>query len=680
MGLAFVCLAGFASSALALGAGDFDPTFSDDGYLVDPIGPPDAGGRRGGTPYSVSVLPDGKVLFVSNASNSMNSVTRLNQDGTFDSGFGGGTGTVNTRFGAGAGSLFPYTSVVQPDGKIVVGGDFDPSGGGQLGWVARVNPDGSPDDSFATGGFFSAQFGDTLSGFRELALQPDGKILAVGGATIGGHKQTLLARLDQQGNLDPTFGTGGKTLKQLGIGANANSGGETLGIQPDGKIVVAGAATDDDGAQANATALARFDADGKDLDPSFGTAGNFLSRLGKSATFYMTPKRIALQPDGKIVVVGGGVQNGMFGSTYYQYVARVNADGQGMDSGFADAGVFRPTWTAEGALFDVALQPDGKIVAVGSYNSSDTGGTGLFVRLTSAGQLDSTFAGTGYTYKQFAPPPVNTSDLTALAMDPRGKVVAVGDTLEKVNGNLDERAIVARVITDVPPAAVFSAAPNPAQPGQAVAFDGTGSADPDGTVTDWSWAFGDGSTASGPQTTHAYATPGTYTATLTVRDDYGQTATSSQSVTVNQALLPVTFPSPLPVLSAFTVRPSVFAAATRGGSIARKAGAIVSYKDSLAATTTFTIKRALPGRKRGRSCVKPTRSNRNAKRCTRYVLVRRSSFKHVDKAGTNSFRFTGRAGGKTLAPGSYRLFATPTLGRTSGKAVSAAFRIVRKTK
>jgi uncharacterized delta-60 repeat protein len=678
VGLAGIYLAVFASSALALGAGDFDPTFSDDGYLVDPIGPPNSSGRRGGTPYSVSVLPDGKVLLVSNASDSKNSVTRLNEDGSFDTSFGGGTGTVNTRFGAGAGSLFPWTSVVQPDGKIVVGGYFYPTSGGQQAWIARTNADGSPDESFATGGFFSTQLGGTYSGFRELVLLPDGKILAVGGADSGGHGQTLLVRFDQEGRLDPTFGTGGKTLKLLGTGANANSAGETVATQPDGKIVVAGPATDADDAQPNATSLARFDADGKDLDPSFGTGGNFLSRLGKPTSFYMTPRRIALQPDGKVVVTGTGIQTSTSSGTDFQYVARVNADGQGMDSGFADGGVFRPTWAARGGLVDVALQPDGKIVAVGSYNASGVGIAGLFVRLTTAGQLDPTFAGTGYMLKQFAPPGTNTSDMLALAMDPRGKLVAVGETLEKLNGNLDERAIVARVITDLPPAAAFSVAPNPAQPGQAVAFDDAGSADPDGSVTDWSWAFGDGSTASGPHTTHAYAAPGTYTATLTVRDDYGQTATSSQAVTVNvPAPVPVTSTSQLPVLTGFTIRPSVFPAATRGGSIARKAGALVSYTDSVAATTTFTVARAMPGRKRGKSCVKPTRSNAKAKRCTRYVRVR-GSFKHVDNVGKNGFRFTGRVGQKPLKPGRYRLSAAPKLAGRSGKVARFAFRIVPK--
>ena len=85
----------------------------------------------------------------------------------------------------------------------------------------------------------------------------------------------------------------------------------------------------------------------------------------------------------------------------------------------------------------------------------------------------------------------------------------------------------------------------------------------------------------------------------------------------------------------------------------------------------------MPGRKRGKQCVKPTRSNARAKRCTRYVHVR-GSFKRLDKAGVNRFRFTGRVARKALTPGRYRLSATPKLAGRSGKAATVAFRIVRK--
>ena len=111
-------------------------------------------------------------------------------------------------------------------------------------------------------------------------------------------------------------------------------------------------------------------------------------------------------------------------------------------------------------------------------------------------------------------------------------------------------------------------------------------------------------------------------------------------------------------------------------SLARKTGAVISYRDTLAATTTFTVARALPGRKSGRRCLKPTTRSRHGKRCTRFVRVR-GSFSHRDSVGANRVGFTGRLRGRALAPGSYRLSATPRASGKTGHAVAAGFRIIR---
>ena len=111
-------------------------------------------------------------------------------------------------------------------------------------------------------------------------------------------------------------------------------------------------------------------------------------------------------------------------------------------------------------------------------------------------------------------------------------------------------------------------------------------------------------------------------------------------------------------------------------SLARKAGAVISYRDTLAATTTFTVARALPGRKSGRRCLKPTTHNRHGKRCTRFARVR-GSLTHRDSVGANRVGFTGRLRGRPLAPGRYRLSATPRGSGKTGRAVATPFRIIR---
>jgi hypothetical protein len=125
---------------------------------------------------------------------------------------------------------------------------------------------------------------------------------------------------------------------------------------------------------------------------------------------------------------------------------------------------------------------------------------------------------------------------------------------------------------------------------------------------------------------------------------------------------------------------STFAAAQRGGSVAARAkvGTTVRYRLSEAATVTFTVERQSAGRRSGRGCVKPNRTNRRARRCTRYVKVR-GSFTHAGRAGANSFKFTGRLRGRKLSPARYRLVA---VARDAAGNVSAArrsnFRIVRR--
>jgi streptogramin lyase len=107
------------------------------------------------------------------------------------------------------------------------------------------------------------------------------------------------------------------------------------------------------------------------------------------------------------------------------------------------------------------------------------------------------------------------------------------------------------------------------------------------------------------------------------------------------------------------LRPRVFVAASRGGSVrsARAPGALITYRGSQPATTTFTIERAVLGRRSGRNCVKRNHRNRRRKTCILYRKV--GSFKHHDPVGRVRFRFTGRLHHRSLHPGRYRLTAEP---------------------
>jgi uncharacterized delta-60 repeat protein len=662
--LAVLCLAIFAGVASALAAGDLDPTFSSDGKFTDPLG---EGPRPGAAFHAVALQPDGKIVTTGTASNSVDVVARLNPDGTLDPTFDS-DGKLLHPLGAGSGEvMFPQAIAVQADGKIVVAGYVtDYATNVQRAVVVRLTPEGALDGTLDGDGILVTQLGagpNPDTSIVAVNVLPDGRLLLAGGATnSSGGFETLLARRNADGSPDQSFGSGGKKKIQMGVGANASSGAIDMELQPDGKIVVAGSATDVDAAQQNAGFVARFDTDGQALDSSFGTGGKYLGRFG-APDHQVHLNALSLQPDGKPVVVGDAYNDTQNFPSSEAMVARLNVDGAGPDSAFGTNGAFLRTFegaAGDARLADVVLQPDGKIVGVGS--GEEAGFTVLVLRLTAGGALDPSFSGDGRDLTQLGQ---LSSGFGAAALQPDGKLLASGQTLNEVNGNLDTHTLMARYILDAPPTASFTAAPNPADPRQAVAFDGSASADPDGTIVSHQWDFGDGSTGTGATASHSYATAGSYDAKLTVRDDYGLTTSSTQAITVNA-----------PILTGLAIKPAKFPAAPRGGSIARKTGAKISYSDSQAATTTFTVARVLPGRRSGKRCVKPTARNRRAKRCNRFVRVR-GRFSHVDVAGKNSFRFTGRVRRKALKPGRYRLSARPRAGGKAGRTVSVRFRIVR---
>jgi hypothetical protein len=139
-----------------------------------------------------------------------------------------------------------------------------------------------------------------------------------------------------------------------------------------------------------------------------------------------------------------------------------------------------------------------------------------------------------------------------------------------------------------------------------------------------------------------------------------------------------------PAASGESISPSSFEAAPSGPSAAsarrRKYGARVTYTLNMATEVGFTVRQRQPGRYTGkgrkRRCVVRTRKNAKAKKCTRVVTLH-GSFARSGLAGANSFRFTGRLGGKTLKPGTYALVATPMANGKAGHAATATFRIKR---
>jgi uncharacterized delta-60 repeat protein len=238
---------------------------------------------------AIAQRPDGRIV-LAGSSNAFDPnydfavVQLLNPAGTFDPAFGGGGGKSHGDFGSGSAGDRADAIALQPDGKVLVAGTKRVAGGGIDMAVARLlDPSGSFDPSFGTGGVATVDIGslDVASG---VAVQPDGKIVVAG---TGGNKFTVV-RLLANGQLDDSFAGDGKAVIDFG----GSSGATSLVLQTDGKIVAAGGAGGD-------AVVARLQPNGS-LDTSFGSQGKATIDFGASEA----ARSIALAPDGSIVIAG----------------------------------------------------------------------------------------------------------------------------------------------------------------------------------------------------------------------------------------------------------------------------------------------------------------------------------------------------------------------------------------
>ena len=324
---------------------------------------------------AIAIQPDGRIVVAGFAQLAGQGSTprvfalaRYRNDGTPDTSFGS-NGALTTSFG---GSFAAVSALmVQPDGKIVVAGtvDFNPDlpGSGLDFALARYNPSGTLDGSFGKGGKVVFDFFGSFDQANSAVLQPDGKIIVVGSASYDANNRDIgfaLARFNTDGSSDFSFGTGGKQITDFfGAGAKANG----VVLQPDGKFVVAGTASDSSTRPvATDIAIARYNADGS-LDAGFGTGGETAIPFPASST--EQGNALALTTDGKIVV--GGAAFKTLATPPDFGLVRYNSNGT-IDTAFGNGGTI-VTDVAGGTdeIKAVAIQADGKVVAAGrSFRSN----------------------------------------------------------------------------------------------------------------------------------------------------------------------------------------------------------------------------------------------------------------------------------------------------------------------
>ena len=269
---------------------------------------------------------------------------------------------------------------------------------------------GDLDPTFGSGGKVITPVGSSDDGASSVAIQPDGKIVAAGNSFNGTNADIAVVRYNTVGTLDTSFGGTGKVITPVG---SSNDGASSVAIQPDGKIVAAGYSFN--GANSNDFAVVRYNTDGT-LDTSFGGTGKVITPISSS---HDAASSVAIQSDGKIVAAG---TSGNFPNFDFA-VVRYNTDGT-LDTSFNGTGkVITQVGSSGDVAYSVAIQSDGKIVVVG-YSFNGAGAAFAVVRYNTNGSLDTSFNGTGKVIT-----PMGSNDVArSVAIQSDGKIVVAGNS------------------------------------------------------------------------------------------------------------------------------------------------------------------------------------------------------------------------------------------------------------
>lgn len=398
---------------LVSSSGALDLTFGTGGKVVTNL----SGGNE---PDKMAIQPDGKIVvqgrsYTNNYSDSF--LVRYNPNGTLDTNFGTG-GKVVTPYQAPTFEYFTDGLAILPDGKILVSGCVNNCAAFA---VFRFNGDGSRDASFGVNGVAVASSRGGINLWdegRTLRVQPDGRIVVVGaffsqcddtGCNIDG---IGAARFNADGSVDTAFGNGGKLVIPPST-ANNFWGVDDLAVLPDGKLLLIGSRRDPAYNRPNVF-LSRINANGT-LDASFGTNGILLPQTDPSYDI----SKLAIQPDGKILFAAF---NGHVSPTY-STIVRLNADGSFNASFGANGKVVIPN--TEGVFYrSILIQSNGKILAGGGVGTSGTFQLRFAIlRLHADGSRDASFGSNGTVTTLMASYGGLVSDL---ALQPDGKLVACG--------------------------------------------------------------------------------------------------------------------------------------------------------------------------------------------------------------------------------------------------------------
>ncbi len=355
--------------------------------------------------HAVAVQPDGKILVAGSARVGFNqsfALARYTSTGILDTTFGT-NGITTSSFGFGDDVINAIT--LQQDGKIVVAGSAALFGNTFFA-VARYTSTGILDTSFNGNGKVTTSIEGTNNQAFAVGMQSDGKIVVAGFANAS---KIALARYTPTGILDTTFGTAaGTTVTTLGTGARAYA----LNVQSDDTLIIGGYAS----VGREAFALLRYSSSGI-LDNSFGTNGITTTIIADSDSQAFA---LATQPDGNLLLAGFSIVN----AQDYCAIARYTSLGI-LDPTFGTNSITTTRIGSGAEAYAIALQSDGKPVVAG-YANVDATSQFFVARYTTTGALDTTF-GTQGTVTSNLTAPVAVS-FNGMTLQSDGKIIVAGSS------------------------------------------------------------------------------------------------------------------------------------------------------------------------------------------------------------------------------------------------------------
>lgn len=427
---------GFGAAPALAASGDLDTSFSGDGKLTTGF----TNGALDDHGEAVAVKANGTVVVAGtsnqgSATSTQFALARYKPDGSPAK----CCPTPPTYgFNNGAQPDSAHAVAIQADGKIVVAGESDYVVGPRRITrfaIARHHPGGALDESFSVDGKLTTWFPNSSeSRARGIAIQGNGKIVVAGYSREPGGERFAIARYNANGSLDTSFSADGRQLIGFKDAASFSDRAEAVTIQNDGKIVVAGASSQEkstNNCSVNHFALARLDPDGK-LDRTFSTDGKRLTTFPKfchaHSVAFDVARAVGTQVNGKIVAVGWSSTTDCFCTGKFA-IARYKPNGS-LDTSFSNDGrrttIFPFEGQALGAIGEsVAIQGDGKIVAGGwtfrDHHSEDP--AFAVARYHPSGALDKSFSFDGRQTTAFGD---GWNQGRAIAIGPQGGIVVAG--------------------------------------------------------------------------------------------------------------------------------------------------------------------------------------------------------------------------------------------------------------